>query len=409
MDTFSFLKTKNFYKPIVLNMLSKMNKGKMTLIFPSGESLCVGNGTEVSANIQIRNERFFKRCVLFGDIGFGESYVDKDWDTDNIVDVIKWFLLNIENSPEISGSKTTTFVLNILKLWNKILHWRNVNNINGAKKNISAHYDLNNDFFKLFLDPTLTYSSAYFGGKEMHLQDAQMEKYRRICEKLKLKSSDRVLEIGSGWGANAIFMAKNYGCHVTTITISEEQYKFVKEKVAQENLSDKIQVELKDYREVHGQFDKIISIEMLEAVGEKFFETYFGKCHELLRKNGLLGLQVIICPDTRYKNLRNGVDWIQKHIFPGSLLPSVARINSAINFTGDMSLLDLKEFGLDYAKTLSIWREQFNKNLSEVRKLGFSEKFIRKWNYYLSYCEAAFAMRNIYVMQMIYSRPNNFM
>lgn len=402
-------KRKNFYESIVLKVFTKMNKGKMTLTFPCGKSFSVGDGVGISVNIQIKDEGFFKRCVLFGDIGFGEAYMDGYWDTDNLVDVIKWFLFNIENSPEISGSKTKPLWLNVFKIWNKILHWKNANYINKAKKNISAHYDLQNDFFKLFLDPTLTYSSAYFGGKEIDLQDAQMEKCRRICEKLRLKSSDHVLEIGSGWGANAVFMAKHYNCNVTTITISEAQYKFVKEKIAQENLSHKVRVELKDYREVQGEFDKIISIEMLEAVGDKFFETYFMKCHQLLKKNGLLGLQVIICPDSRYENLRKGVDWIQKHIFPGSLLPSLARINRAINATGDLSLIDLKEFGLDYAKTLSIWREQFNKNHREVRNLGFSEKFIRKWNYYLSYCEAAFAMRNIYVMQLVYSRPNNSM
>jgi cyclopropane-fatty-acyl-phospholipid synthase len=249
----------------------------------------------------------------------------------------------------------------------------------------------------------------------MSLQEAQMEKYKRLCEKLKLNSSDRVLEIGSGWGGNAIFIAKNYGCSVTSVTISEEQLKFAREKVAQENLSEKIKIELLDYRKLEGQFDKIISIEMLEAVGDKFFEVYFKKCHELLKKNGILALQVITCPDSRYENLRNGVDWIQKHIFPGSLLPSVARINRAINSTGDLSLVDLKEFGLDYAKTLSIWKEQFNKNISTSppspllkERGGFvDEKFIRKWNYYFSYCEAAFAMRNINVMQLVYSRPNN--
>jgi cyclopropane-fatty-acyl-phospholipid synthase len=216
-----------------------------------------------------------------------------------------------------------------------------------------------------------------------------------------------VLEIGSGWGGNAIYMAKNYGCKVTSVTISEEQLKFARAKVTQEGLSDKINIELLDYRKLEGQFDKIISIEMLEAVGDEFLDVYFKKCHELLKKDGLLALQVITCPDSRYESLRKGVDWIQKHIFPGSLLPSVGRINRAINATGDLSLVDLKEFGLDYAKTLSAWKEQFNKNLSEIKKLGFDEKFIRKWNYYFSYCEAAFAMRNINVMQLVYSRPNN--
>ncbi|MBI3502185.1 MAG: class I SAM-dependent methyltransferase [Bacteroidetes bacterium] len=410
MNTLALTRKKSFYESIVLEMLAKMDKGRLGISLPSGELFALGNGEgTISANIEIRNEIFFKRCVLFGDIGFGESYVDGDWETDNISNVIKWFLLNIENAPGLSGSRTKTFALNLLKFWNKISHWKNANDLNGSKKNISEHYDLNNDFFKLFLDPTMTYSSAYFKEEGINLQLAQLEKYKRLCEQLKLKSSDHVLEIGSGWGGNAIFMAKNYGCKVNSITISEEQLKFAQEKVTQENLSDKIKIELLDYRKLEGQYDKIISIEMLEAVGDKFLDVYFKKCHELLKKNGILALQVITCPDSRYESFRKGVDWIQKYIFPGSLLPSVGRINRAINSTGDLSLVDLKEFGLDYAKTLSIWREQFNKNISEIKKLGFDEKFIRKWNYYFSYCEAAFSMRNINVMQMIYTRPNNLL
>ncbi len=407
MQTLTLTRKKSFYESIVLDMLAKMEKGRLNITLPSGETFSIGDGIGITTNIEIKNENFFKHCVLFGDIGFGEAYVDGDWDTDDITNVIKWFLLNIENSPGISGSRTKTFALNILKLWNKIFHWKNANDLSGSKKNISEHYDLNNDFFKLFLDPTMTYSSGYFKEEGLSLQEAQIEKYKRLCEQLKLKSSDNVLEIGSGWGGNAIFIAKNYGCKVTSVTISEEQLKFAREKVKEENLSDKIKIELLDYRKLEGQFDKIISIEMLEAVGDEFIDVYFKKCHELLKKNGILALQVITCPDSRYESLRKGVDWIQKHIFPGSLLPSVGRINRAINSTGDLSLVDLKEFGLDYAKTLSIWREKFNQNISEVKKLGFNEKFIRKWNYYFSYCEAAFAMRNINVMQLVYSRPNN--
>lgn len=408
MQTIALTRKKSFYESIVLNTLAKMEKGRLKIVLPSGASFSFGDGIGISASIEIRNEKFFKRCVLYGDIGFGEGYVEGDWETDNISNVIKWFLLNIENAPEVSGNKTNAFALNLLKLWNKISHWKNTNNLSGSRKNVTVHYDLNTDFFALFLDPTMTYSSAYFKEEGASLQQAQLEKYKRLCELLKLKSSDHVLEIGSGWGGNAIFMAKNYGCKVTSVTISEEQLKLAKEKIEKENLSDKIKIELLDYRKLEGQFDKIISIEMLEAVGDEFMDVYFKKCHELLKKNGILALQVITCPDSRYQSLRKGVDWIQKHIFPGSLLPSVGRINQAVNATGDLSLVDLKEFGLDYAKTLSIWREQFNKNIFEIKKLGFDDKFIRKWNYYFSYCEAAFAMRNIHVMQLVYTRPNNF-
>ena len=241
----------------------------------------------------------------------------------------------------------------------------------------------------------------------MDLQQAQVEKYDRLCKQLSIQPSDHVLEIGTGWGGNAIHLAKTYGCRVTSATISEEQFKLATERIAKENLSDKITVVLKDYRLLEGEFDKIVSIEMLEAVGHKFLDVYFKKCNELLKKDGILALQVITCPDSRYDSLRNGVDWIQKHIFPGSLLPSVSAINTSINNTGNLTMVDLKDMGLHYAKTLAIWREQFNKNLAEVKQLGFDERFIRKWNYYLCYCEAAFEMRNINVMQMVYARPNN--
>ncbi|MES2396056.1 MAG: cyclopropane-fatty-acyl-phospholipid synthase family protein [Bacteroidota bacterium] len=385
-----------------------MNQGTLNLILPNGELVKIGNGlNEIVATIEVKNNYFFKRCVLYGDIGFGEAYVDGDWETDNISNVIKWILLNVDNAPTASGSQAQAFALNILKFFNTIYHKKRANSINGSRKNISEHYDLDNNFFGLFLDPTMTYSCAYFKKEGMSLQEAQIEKYERLCEQLKLKPTDHVLEIGSGWGQNAIHIARQYGCKVTTVTISEEQYKLTKERVEKEKLTDKINILLKDYRLIEGKFDKIVSIEMLEAVGHKFLEVYFKKCNDLLKKDGILAIQVITCPDSRYESLRNGVDWIQKHIFPGSLLPSVSSINKAINNTSDMTLVDLKDMGLHYARTLSAWQKEFNQQLSEVKKMGFDERFIRKWNYYFSYCEAAFEMRNIHVMQMVYARPNN--
>ncbi|HWY12312.1 MAG TPA: cyclopropane-fatty-acyl-phospholipid synthase family protein [Bacteroidia bacterium] len=399
---------KGFYERTVLSMLSKMNLGTLNLTLPSGEKIILGNGEGgISANAEIKSPYFFKRSVLYGDIGFGEAYVDGDWDTDNITNVIKWFLLNVDNAPSISGSSARSFIVNILKIFNNIYHTKRENTLKGSKKNISSHYDLNNDFFASFLDSTMTYSGAYFNKEGISLQEAQLAKYERLCKQLNLKAGDHVLEIGSGWGGNAIYIAKNYGCYVTSVTISEEQCKLAKERVEKENLSDKINIILQDYRFLKGQFDKIVSIEMLEAVGAKFYDAYFKKCHELLKKDGILGIQVITCPDSRFESLRTGVDWIQKHIFPGSLLPSVAAINRAINNTSDLTLVDLKDLGLDYARTLNLWREQFNKNISDIKKLGFDDEFIRKWNYYFCYCEAAFDMRNINVMQLVYARPNN--
>lgn len=397
-----------FYQKIILDSLTKMEFGTLNITLPNGELIHLGTGEgNITANMQIKNPVFFKRCVLYGDIGFGESYVDGDWDTDNITNIIKWFILNLEKAPSLSGSNSKTFLTNFLKFFNTLYHSKRTNSINGSRKNISEHYDLNNAFFALFLDPGMTYSSAYFNRENMTLEEAQLAKYDRLCRKLHLQPTDHVLEIGSGWGGNAIYMAKHYGCKVTTATISQEQFKLTREKIEKEQLSEKVNVILKDYRLLEGQFDKIVSIEMLEAVGAEFYDTYFKKCSSLLKKNGLLAIQTITCPDSRFESLKNGVDWIQKHIFPGSLLPSVAAINNSVNRVTDFTLVDLKDMGLDYANTLNLWRKEFNAKKEEVKKLGFDDYFIRKWNYYLCYCEAAFDMRNIHVMQMVYSRPNN--
>ena len=408
MTTISIVNKKSIYQSIILDLLSKMNKGSMRIDMYDGTTIQLGtNEKNISASISITHPDFFKKCVLYGDVGFGEAYVDGYWETNNITNVIKWFLLNIDNAPTLSGSTAKTIGLNFLKFFNKLSQLRKANDIDRAKENISEHYDLNNDFFKLFLDSSMTYSCAYFKEEGITLQKAQIEKYDRLCQLLKLKNTDHVLEIGSGWGGNAIHMAQHYGCKVTSVTISEEQHKYAVEKVADENLQDKVEIKLIDYRKIEGQFDKIVSIEMLEAVGHNYLDVYFKKCSELLNKDGTLALQVITCPDSRYDSLRKGVDWIQKHIFPGSLLPSVSAINRSINNTSNLTLVDLRDFGLNYAQTLVAWREEFNKNIDEIKKLGFTDTFIRKWNYYFGYCEAAFTMRNINVMQMIYTRPNN--
>jgi cyclopropane-fatty-acyl-phospholipid synthase len=407
-NTLTLVKKSNFYQDIVLKLMSKMDKGRLYLTLPDGEQITIGNGEgNISASIVVNSDEFYKRIILFGDIGFGEAYVDGLWDSDNITNVINWVLLNIENAPGVSGSSIQTVSLNLLKLYNKLSHFKRANTIEGSRKNISAHYDLNNDFFASFLDPTMTYSSAYFYKDGLSLEEAQLAKYERLCRQLHLKPTDHVLEIGSGWGGNAIYMAKTYGCKVTSLTISEEQHKMAVERVEAEGLSDRVNILLKDYRMMEGVFDKIVSVEMLEAVGFNFMDVYFKKCHDLLKKNGILAIQVITSPDSRYESLRKGVDWIQKHIFPGSLLPSVSAINNAVNRTGDLTMVDLKDIGLDYAKTLKLWHDAFNANIGKVKALGFDDTFIRKWNYYLCYCEAAFVMRNINVMHLVYSRPNN--
>ncbi len=393
---------------IVLNLLEPMDKGYLEITLPDGIRRTYGTPqAELKASIRINNPDFFRKVVLYGDIGFGESYTDGDWNTDSITGVISWFLLNIENSPAISGSRRRFAPVNILKTLNRWYHLARPNNLTRARKNISEHYDLSNDFFQAFLDPSMTYSSAYFESPDLTLEQAQYAKYDRLCRIMKIKPTDHVLEIGSGWGGMAMHIATKYGAKVTTITISKEQYALAKQRIAEAGLSDRIEILFTDYRRVTGSFDKIVSIEMLEAVGDKFLPAYFETVHRLLKKDGALAFQVITSPDNRYPRLMKNVDWIQKHIFPGSLLPSISALNRAVNVTGDLNLLDLKDLGPHYARTLAVWRDTFNRNLGRVQQLGFSDKFVRKWNYYLSYCEAAFAMRNIHVMQMLYVRPNN--
>lgn len=396
----------SWYQSIVLDVFTGMKRGLLRVTLPGGEVRAFGGSdSEVRATIRISDTAFFRRCVLHGDIGFGESYIAGEWETDDLTAVISWFLLNRDDVPDMSGSTRPSVRTNLLKGVNRLRHLLRANSRRGSRQNISDHYDINNEFFATFLDPGMTYSSAYFISPELSLEEAQQKKYERLCRMLRIGEGHRVLEIGCGWGGFAVHAARDTGCHVTAITISKEQYEYARQRILQEGLDDRIEVRLEDYRAVEGRFDRIVSIEMLEAVGHRYMETFFATCHELLTPEGALGLQVITCPDSRYNELRKGVDWIQKHIFPGSLLPSVGRIQRAVNNTGDMVLHDLKGMGLHYAQTLREWRKQFNHDLDRVRSLGFDDNFVRKWNYYLSYCEAAFQMQSIDVLQMIYRRP----
>lgn len=381
----------------------------MQLMLPEGEVLTFGDvGDHLHADAHIKSNNFFKRAFLFGDIGFAESYMDGEWETSDLTKLLSWFLLNIDNAPTLSGSKMQSAALNIFRWYNKVFHSKNENSLHGSKRNIAEHYDLSNDFFRLFLDPSMTYSSAYFTKPDLDLEAAQYEKYDSLCTSLKLNPEDHVLEIGTGWGGFAEFAAKNYGCKITTITISKEQHAYAVERIQNAGLSQLVEVRLQDYRHVEGTFDKVVSIEMIEAVGAQYLKTYFDKIQSVLKPSGVLAIQAIICPDARFDTLKKNVDFIQKHIFPGSLLPSIAAINASVNATSDMFLFGLKDLGKSYATTLAEWRDRFNTNIDKIRQMGFDESFIRKWNYYFAYCEAAFDMRNINVVQMVYTRPNNY-
>lgn len=386
-----------------------MQKGYLKITLLNGGVIELGNiKNELKADVQIRDDAFYKRAFLYGDIGFAEAYMLEEWTTTDLTKLISWFLLNIENSPTISGSAVQSFALNALQFLNKVFHSKRKNSIYGSKKNIAEHYDLSNEFFSLFLDGTMTYSSAYFTDTDHDLEKAQYAKYESLCQQVQLKSGDHVLEIGTGWGGFALYAAKKYNCRITSVTISKQQFDYATARIKKEGLENKIEVQLKDYRLIEGTFDKVISIEMIEAVGAKYLKTYFDKIHSLLKPDGVLAIQAIICPDSRFDDLKNNVDFIQKYIFPGSLLPSIAAINKAVNETGDMFMFGLKDLGKSYVKTLAEWKLRFNQNIDKVQQLGFDDQFIRKWNYYFSYCEAAFNMRNINVVQIVYTRPNNY-
>lgn len=388
---------------------SRFTHGGLRLTWPDGRTQVFGaNGAPITADIRIRRRAmFFHRVCLFGNVGFGEAYVEGDWDTPSISSVIEWFIQNLHRTPDTGGSSQRVAFLGLLRAVNRIQHWLRPNSVRVSRRNIAEHYDLGNDFYSLWLDETMTYSAARFTDTEQSLMEAQLGKYEALCRKLKLKPTDHVLEIGCGWGGFSSYAAKTYGCRVTAVTISEAQHKFATERMKREGLSQLVEIRLQDYRHVTGRFDKIASIEMLEAVGDKFLETYFAKCAELLDRDGLLAVQMITVPDHAYQQLRNGTDWIQKHIFPGSLLLSMGRVNEALNRTSTMFLHELEDLGTGYARTLRVWWERFNGKLGEVKALGFDDRFIRKWNYYLQYCEAAFATRNISVVQACYTRPNN--
>ena len=398
----------SFYQRLVLAAFAKMNEGSLRLDLPDGSVAQFGTpGTDVSAKICVLDGTFFQRCVLFGDVGFAESYIQGEWETESIERVISWAIHNVGNAPSMSGSKASQFALNILRSYNRTKHLLRPNDECTARRNIAEHYDLGNEFYRLWLDPTMTYSSGYFTSVSQSLESSQIAKYDLLCRKLQLCADDHVLEIGCGWGGFACHAAKHFGCRLTTVTISQEQFKYARDRFEREGVADRVEIRLQDYRTIEGRFDKIVSIEMMEALGDRYLPTYCAKLHELLKPNGLVGVQYITVPDSRHAELRDGVDFIQKHIFPGSLLLSVGRVNEMLNRTGNLFLHHLEDLGSSYARTLHLWWRNFNSRLDEVRALGFDERFIRKWNYYLQYSEAAFASRNVSVVQAIYTRPNN--
>ena len=396
----------SLYRTMVLSLLKGFKKGKLNLRLPEGDEIQIGNGQGHIADIQIHNANFFKKTALYGDIGFGESYCDGDWSSSDLTMLIRWVIENIENSGVMSGSKVKRFGLNVFESFNKIGHYFNRNTRSGSADNISFHYDLSNDFYELMLDQTMNYSCAVFENNQSSLFDAQKHKLKLLCEELDIKPGDRILEIGCGWGGFAEYATSNYDCTVKGITISKEQYEFSKDRIKNANLENSAEILLMDYRDLTGKFDKVVSIEMIEAVGHDYLPEYFETIDRLLRPEGVAVIQAITSPDSRYDSFRSGVDFIQKHIFPGSLLPSVRAMVNACDKT-TLQLYNLRDIGLNYAKTLRVWRENVKNAKVQISKLGMDDIFFRKWNYYLCYCEAAFKERNISTVQITCMKPNN--
>ena len=396
-----------FMRRLVLNELRKLRAGKLVLSLPEGGSITLGdvNSSGAAAEIKVSDENFFRRIVLGSDIGFSEAYMAGEWDSPNLTAVIGFFIENIDHTPGMSGSARRTVALGVLRLADRLGHLLRPNSKKVVRQNIAEHYDVSNDFFKLFLDESMMYSSARWEGCRT-LNEAQIQKNRALCEQLQLKPTDHVIEIGTGWGGWALQAVKNYGCRVTTLTISKAQFDLANERIKAAGLSDKIEVRLEDFRDHRGSYDKCVSIEMMEALGHRYLPDFCASVGRLLKPNGIAAFQYITCPDSRYEQFRSGVDFIQKHIFPGSLLLSINRVNQLMTARGGFQLHRLEEFGPDYARTLATWCDAFEQKLDKVRAMGFDERFIRKWRLYFRYCEAAFAHRNIGVVQAVYIRPN---
>jgi cyclopropane-fatty-acyl-phospholipid synthase len=391
----------NFARSQVFKRLSKLEKGHLTII-ENNQKYVFGEMGDLSAVITINDTHFYGEIAFGGSIGAGEAYMLGYWHADNLTNIIRIMAANQHVMDKLEGGYQW-----LSKPLLKALHWLNRNTTDGSRKNIAAHYDLGNDFFKLWLDPSMMYSAAIFNPPDCSLEAASLKKLEVICQKLDLKPTDHVVEIGTGWGGFAIYAAKNYGCKVTTTTISKQQFDEANARIIANNLQDKITLLLNDYRDLNGKFDKLVSIEMIEAVGHQFYDTYFSKCAALLKRDGLALIQAITISDQRFESAKNSVDFIQRYIFPGSNIPSVTALLNSITKSSDLTLFDCEDIGLHYATTLHKWHENFFDKTEQVRQLGYSEEFINMWTFYLCYCEGGFAERALSDVHMLLAKPEN--
>lgn len=384
---------------VLTDRLRNLRGGQLTLIDDSGEST-LGRAADLQATLTVRDAHFFRHAVLGGSLSIAESYLRGHWDCDDLTALFRIFLRNLDTTDRLACGLSRAF-----KLVNRLYHQWHANSRAGSRRNIHAHYDLGNDFFRLWLDETLAYSSGIFLTPTSTLHDASVEKFDRLCRKLDLRSSDHLLEIGTGWGGLAWHAAQKYGCRVTTTTISQQQFDVAKQRIADAGLSDRVMLLLHDYRDLTGQYDKLISVEMIEAVGHRYLDAYFRKCSELLKPNGSFVLQSILMPDRRYGQYLKSVDFIQRYVFPGGCLPSMGAIFESIARATDLRFVHAEDFGTHYAETLRHWRRNFHERLDDVRALGYPERFLRMWGYYFCYCEAAFDERYTGVVQIQFDKP----
>lgn len=384
--------------------LSGISTGRLVLI--DGEQQTVfghdGYSEDLNCTVVVENPRFYQRIITGGSIGAAESYIDGDWHTSDLTRLIRIFIRNKHITDEMEKGLSRMSVP-----MRKLLHLLHRNTRAGSRKNIAAHYDLGNEFFRLFLDDTMMYSCGVFPNPDSSLYEASTEKNDRICRKLDLKPSDHLLEIGTGWGGLALHAAAKYGCRITTTTISAQQYEFARERIRCAALEDRITVLNLDYRDLSGTFDKIVSIEMVEAIGHQFLDIYAGTCSRLLKPDGLMLLQSITIDDREYERARDEVDFIKRYIFPGSFIPSVTVLIDAYRRNGDLKAIHMEDIGPHYARTLRHWRSRLFSRLHEARSMGYSQEFLRMWGYYFCLCEGGFEERYLGNIQLLLAKPLN--
>ncbi|MDA0374442.1 MAG: cyclopropane-fatty-acyl-phospholipid synthase [Planctomycetota bacterium] len=388
---------------LVLRQLRGLAYGRLVLedVF-DGSVHSFGDPAEfpVRATVRVLDPDFYAAMAARGSIGVAEAWMTGAWTCDDLTSVVRIMVRNREVLEGMEGGLARLFQPLL-----KLLHARNSNTRIGSRRNIAAHYDLGNAFFAEFLDPTLTYSCGVFESEDATMEEASIAKIDRLCRKLDLKPSDHLVEIGTGWGAFAVHAAREYGCRVTTTTISKEQHAVAAERIREAGLEDRVTLLLEDYRDLTGQFDKLVSVEMIEAVGHQFLPTYLQKCASLLKPDGMAAIQAILIADQRYEAALREVDFIKRYIFPGSFIPSTTAIVDAATKNTDLRLHHMEEIGAHYTTTLRKWREAMYENLGKIRAQGYSEEFLRMWEYYLCYCEGGFAERFLGVGQYLFTKP----